>query len=167
MPAIRCPHCGSPVMVQGRRWECGWCGDSGGIASLHPSEQAKLPQSADDGCTLTFSVTVTNTSEDKDVPRFFSRSELEDMVRRWDFSKSEWICRDLLIAAFPETVSRWTAEELDDMDTQDLLSETGEKDPKAAIGIMRLLLDTVGEKLKDPEVAHQLLGWDMDDLLQN
>ena len=39
---IRCPNCGSPVIVKGNRWECGWCGNFGGIGSLHPSEQAKL-----------------------------------------------------------------------------------------------------------------------------
>ena len=31
MATIRCPHCGSPVMVRGNRWECGWCGDSGAL----------------------------------------------------------------------------------------------------------------------------------------
>jgi hypothetical protein len=89
------------------------------------------------------------------------------MVRRWDFSADEWACRDLLIAAFPEAVSRWTAEELEDMDTQDLLSETGEKDPEAAIDMMKLLLDTVGDKLQEREVAYQFLGWDMDGLLRD
>lgn len=39
--AIRCPHCGSPVMVRGNRWECGYCGDFGAISSLQPSEKAK------------------------------------------------------------------------------------------------------------------------------
>ena len=34
MATIRCPHCGSPVKVYGSRWECGWCGDFGGISSL-------------------------------------------------------------------------------------------------------------------------------------
>lgn len=87
--AIRCPHCGSPVMIRGRQWECGWCGDSGGIGSLPPSERAKLTQSTDDSCTLTFSVTVTNTSDDEDLPRYFSCAELEDMVRRWDFDEPE------------------------------------------------------------------------------
>ena len=27
--AMRCPYCGSPVMIRGRYWECGYCGDSG------------------------------------------------------------------------------------------------------------------------------------------
>lgn len=87
-------------------------------------------------------------------------------MRRWDFSEDEWACRDLLIAAFPEAVSRWTAEELKDMDTQDLLSETGEKDPEAAIDMVKLLLDTVGDKLQEKEVAYQFLGWDIDGLLR-
>ena len=42
MTKIRCPHCGSPVTVRGRWWECGWCGDCGQLGSLHPSERAKL-----------------------------------------------------------------------------------------------------------------------------
>ncbi len=45
------------------------------------------------------------------------------------------------------------------MDTQDLLSETGEKDPETAIDMMKLLLDTVGDKLQEKKVAYQLLGW--------
>lgn len=53
------------------------------------------------------------------------------------------------------------------MDTQDLLSETGEKDPEAAIDMMKLLLDTVGDKLQEREVAYQFLGWDMDGLLRD
>lgn len=162
--AIRCPHCGSPVMVRGSRWECGWCGDFGSISSLHHSEKAKLMQAATP--TIQFTVTVTDSS-DEEAPRNFSRSELEDMVRRWDFAENEWACRDLLIAAFPEAVSRWTAEELEGMDTMDLLSKTGEKDPEAAIDMMKLLLDTVRDKLREKEVAYQFLGWDMDGILRD
>lgn len=28
---MRCPWCGSPVMIRGSSWECGWCGDSGSL----------------------------------------------------------------------------------------------------------------------------------------
>ena len=45
--AIRCPHCGSPVMIRGNRWECGWCGDSGRLK--HSSGSKKI------GITLSFS----------------------------------------------------------------------------------------------------------------
>ena len=40
--AIHCPWCGSPVTICGDSWECGWCGDFGGIGSLGSSEREKL-----------------------------------------------------------------------------------------------------------------------------
>ncbi|MFR4758218.1 MAG: hypothetical protein ACLT9P_09100 [Evtepia gabavorous] len=55
---------------------------------------------------------------------------------------------DLLIAAFPDTVGRWTVEELLKMDTMELLLETGEQDPNTAIQMMKLLLDTAEEHLR-------------------
>lgn len=165
MSTIRCPHCGSPVMVRGSRWECGWCGDFGNISSLFPSEQAKLiPEESPPKITLECTVSVVDTTP---PPRHFTRTELVDMVRRWDFSENEWACRDLLIADFPDAVRRWTAEELEDMDTQELLYETGDSDPQTAVQMMKLLLDTAESHLQEPEVAEQLLGWDMYDLCQN
>lgn len=162
MVTIRCPHCGSPVRIRGSRWECGWCGDFGGISSLHPSEKAKLMQAT--ASTVQVTVTVTDTSEEE-IPRRFSRAELEDMVRRWDFSENEWACRDLLIAAFPEAVSSWSEEELAEMDTMDLLVETGQREPETALEMVKLLLNTAEEHLQDKEIASQLLNWDMYDLL--
>lgn len=161
MATIRCPHCGSPVMIRGSRWEYGWCGDFGSISSLHPSEKAKLMQAASP--TIQITVMVTDTSAEE-APRSFSRAELEDMVRRWDFSENEWACRDLLIAAFPEAVRRWPTEELFEMDTMDLLVETGEHDPETAIQMMQLLLDTAESRLQDPEPAYFLLGNELYDL---
>ena len=26
---FRCPNCGSPAKINGKQWECGWCGDYG------------------------------------------------------------------------------------------------------------------------------------------
>ena len=161
MATIRCPHCGSPVMVRGRWWECGYCGDYGKISSLHPSEKAKLMQAA--APVVQATVTVTDSSEEE-TPRRFSRAELEDMVRRWNFSEDEWACRDLLIAAFPEAVRRWSTDELSEMDTTDLLVETGEHDPETAIQMMKLLLDTAESHLQDPEPAYFLLGNELYDL---
>lgn len=34
VPRLSCPRCGSPVMLRGSRWECGWCLDSGELGSL-------------------------------------------------------------------------------------------------------------------------------------
>ena len=103
MAAIRCPHCGSPVKIRGSRWECGYCGDFGNISSLHSSEKAKLMGTATP--TVQVTVTVTDSSEEE-TPRRFSRAELEDMVRRWDFDENEWACQDLLIAAFPQAAAQ-------------------------------------------------------------
>ena len=162
MATIRCPHCGSPVRIRGNRWECGYCGDFGSISSLHPSEKAKLMQAATP--TVQVTVTVTDTSSEE-APRSFSRAELEDMVRRWDFDENEWVCRDLLIAAFPQAASRWSQEELAEMHTMDLLVETGQREPETALEMAKLLLSTAEEHLQDKEVASQLLNWDMYDLL--
>lgn len=160
MASIRCPHCGSPVMIRGNRWECGWCGDFGGISSLQPSEKAKLLQRAAPSVSIT--VTVTDTGEEEaeaeETPRSFTRMELEDMVRRWDFSENEQACRDLLIAAFPAAAGYWSAQELSEMDVMDLLVETGARHPETAIEMMKLLLDTAERRLQDPETAAYLLG---------
>ena len=95
------------------------------------------------------------------------RAALEDAIRRWDFSENEWICRDLLIAAFPEAASHWTAEELLQIDTADLLLETSEREPETAIQMMKLLLDTAESHLQEPEAAELLLGNDLYDLCQS
>ena len=164
MATIRCPHCGSPVKIRRSRWECGYCGDFGNISSLHPSEKAKLMQAVTP--TVQVTVTVTDTSEEE-TPRRFSQAELEDMVRRWDFSENEWACRDLLIAAFPEAASRWSQEELAEMHTMDLLVETARRDPQTALEMAKLLLNTAEEHLQNEEAANQLLGWDLYDLLSS
>lgn len=72
-------------MVRGNRWEYGYCGDFGAISSLQPSEKAKLVHVVAPSVHL--SITVTDSSNKEDYPRSFSRAELEDMVRRWDFLK--------------------------------------------------------------------------------
>lgn len=302
MANIRCPHCGSPVTVRGNQWECGWCGDSGALSSLHKPELAKLHQNqaaavaledlecgvlsimngmqehfgdGENERLLAFQLVVYGMSHallpaenqsqtnlqllqqffdaypvctaaevlgasrsgtaafadqfllTKDalgsfweellpkLPHYeahkawpdwlydtvdglsqveciFSgenssalfdtyqealdthwsvypilhpdRAALEDAVRRWDFSENEWVCRDLLIAAFPEAVKHWSANELLDMTTVDILAETGTNDPDTAIQMMKLLLDAAENHLQDPEAAEQLLGNDLYDL---
>ena len=114
--------------------------------------------------TVQITVTVTDSSEEE-TPRRFSRVELEDMVRRWDFDENEWACRDLLIAAFPQAASRWSEEALAEMHTMDLLVETAQHDPQTALEMAKLLLNTAEEHLQNEEAANQLLGWDLYDLL--
>ena len=168
MATIRCPHCGSPVMIRGSRWECGYCGDFGSISYLHPSEKAKLMQAAAPSIQITFTVKdTTEEPEEETPPRSFSRAELEDMVRQWDFSEDEWACRDLLIAAFPESVRFWTVEELSEMDTMELLGKVGEWKPEAGIQMMKFLLDIAERHLQEPEAAEQLLENDLYELCHN
>ena len=38
---MRCPWCGSPVMIRGSSWECGWCGDSGSLKTT-PLQQPEI-----------------------------------------------------------------------------------------------------------------------------
>ena len=45
---MRCPWCGSPVMIHGSYWECGWCGDSGRLKRTPVQQPAQI--------TLTLSV---------------------------------------------------------------------------------------------------------------
>lgn len=146
--AIRCPHCGSPVMIRGNRWECGWCGDFGALSSLHPSERAKL----DD--TIRATVTVTVTKQKEDTPRKFTQAELQAMVRRWDFTENEDAIRDLLLATFPEAAAY---DEADDLGTEELLGAIYEKNPDLAVEMWRKVLDVAQEHLQEPERAEYLL----------
>lgn len=106
--------------------------------------------------TVKVTVTVTDSSAEE-TPHRFSQAELEDMVRRWDFDENKWVCRDLLIVAFPQAASRWSQEELAQMHTMDLLVETARRDPWTALDMTKLLLNTAEEHLQNEEAADQLL----------
>lgn len=125
-------------------------------------------QAAAPSIQITFTVKdTTEEPEEETPPRSFSRAELEDMVRQWDFSEDEWACRDLLIAAFPESVRFWTVEELSEMDTMELLGKVGEWKPEAGIQMMKFLLDIAERHLQEPEAAEQLLENDLYELCHN
>lgn len=168
MTKIRCPHCGSPVRIRGQRWECTWCGDFGSLASLSPAQKAKLfqalqmPQTAP-AYRASAELDPEQVQDNLQSPPDYA--VLEDAVRRWNFSQNEWACRDLLLAAFPETARRFSREERDGMDTMDLLLNTAEEDPDTAIAMMKLLLNTAEGHLQQEDTARQLLGWDCYDLL--
>lgn len=68
---------------------------------------------------------------------------------------------------FPEVCDHWSPEELEEMDTMDLLVETGEFAPETALKMVKLLLDIAEDHLQEEEAARQFLGWDMEDVLQN
>ena len=164
---ISCPYCDSPVTMKGdSSWECGWCGNFGPFRELNAWDKAKLLQEEQVPKRISIPVRLVFETEEKPT-RKFSRAELEDMVRRWDFSENEWACRDLLVAAFPEEVRRWPPEELSKMGVMDLLAETGEHDPETAIQMMKLLLDTAEGHLQDPEAAYFLLGNELYDFCRS
>ena len=146
--AIRCPHCGSPVMIRGSRWECGWCGDFGALSSLHPSERAKL----DD--TIRVTVTVTVTDPEEESPKKLTPEELEAMVRGWDIVDNEDAIRDLLLATFPEAASYVEA---DDLGAEGLFGAAYEKNPDLAVQMWRKVLDVAQGHLQEPERAEYLL----------
>ena len=164
MTKIRCPHCGSPTRLRGTGWECTWCGDFGSLASLSPTQRAKLlqpdqppdrPAAQDPGAD--------QARDSLHTPPDYAA--LEDAVCRWNFSQDEWACRDLLLAAFPDTARRFTPEARAGMDTMDLLLSVAETDPDTAIAMLELLLNTAEGHLQQEDTARQILGWDCYDLL--
>ena len=48
---MRCPWCGSPVMIRGSSWECGWCGDFGSLQRTPAKKSQNTAQ-----ITLTLSI---------------------------------------------------------------------------------------------------------------
>lgn len=154
MLSVPCPHCGSPVRVRGKRWECPWCGDFGDVSSLSPAGKAALQNA--------LHISLKLTVQPPEEPHSFSRRELVQMVARWDFSENPLACRDLLLLDFPEVCDHWSPEELEEMDTMDLLVETGEFAPETALKMVKLLLDIEDVLQNDrvlPLVVEQL-EWD-------
>lgn len=164
MTKIRCPRCGSPVRIRGQRWECTWCGDFGSLASLSPTQKAKLLQAVRTPEHQASEDPRTAQAQDNLQPAP-DYAALADAVRRWDFSQYEWACRDLLLAAFPAAARRFSPAERAGMDTMDLLLAVAEEDPDTAIAMMELLLNTAEAHLQQEDTARQLLGWDCYDLL--
>ena len=156
---IRCPHCGNPAKAWANRWECGYCLDCGPISSLRPAQRAML-QAAMEQESICLSIQV---KMDTPPERQYSTQELEDMVRRWDFSENEFARIELLLRTFPQAISRWTEEELDQMGIADILIETGEFDPKASVEMMKFLLDAAQPSLQNPQAAQLLRGDDLYD----
>lgn len=147
MGEMRCPHCGSPVMVRGRQWECGWCGDSGFLA--RPQETREAPDSG-----LRFTLEVRWQEPEAEKPDL---AALEDAVARWDFSRYRDGLRDFLLSAFPELEAGRSGEDLRALDAEDLLNPLWKQSPALALAVWRRVLDTAEARLQDPAVAEYLL----------
>lgn len=98
----------------------------------------------------------------------FPIDDLRSSIQRWDFDENEYICcRDFLIASFPEAVSSFPPENLEEMDVAEILEAMAEAQPRTALNMMKLLLDTAQDHLMEPEAAQALLGEMLYDLCLN
>ena len=148
---MRCPWCGaSPVMIRGNMWECGFCGDSGFL------QADQIPQ-----VTITLTVNQNEAKSEADERRAVLEPDLKasrTAVKNWDFSEQEWACRDLLVASYPQIKKEWDFEQLKDADVYEILQKVCDTDPKTAIEMWRLLLDTAESHLSDEDAAALLVG---------
>ena len=99
---MRCPCCGSPVMIYGDRWECGYCGDSGFLSGI--CEEIDLTVSVDldpdlprirrvlNGCTAGF--------EDPSLPWKGLAYEISLALGRSPVGKLARL--DALLSGYPE-----------------------------------------------------------------
>ena len=98
----------------------------------------------------------------------FPIDDLRSSIEQWDFDENESICcRDFLIASFPEAASSFPPEKLEEMDIAELLEAMAEAQPKTALNMMKLLLDTAQDHLMEPDAAQALLGEMLYDLCIN
>lgn len=98
----------------------------------------------------------------------FPIDDLRSSIQRWDFDENEYICcRDFLIASFPEAASSFPPENLEEMDVAEILEAMAEAQPRTALNMMKLLLDTAQDHLMEPEAAQALLGEMLYDLCLN
>ena len=83
-------------------------------------------------------------------------------VQDWDFSWNRYALTQLLATDFPKVLRRWSAEELLDLMVYQILGTVYREDPETAIQMWRLLLDTAGDRLKEEEIAVELIDNAMD-----
>ena len=80
-----------------------------------------------------------------------------------DFPKNEDICREILLAEYPEEVPHETAEDFDERSWEYILDDVFANDPEKGMEMWRRLLDIAGPTLKiDTKTAETLLvdwGW--------
>lgn len=148
---MRCPWCGaSPVMIRGNTWECGFCGDTGTLRA------DQIPQ-----VTITLTVNQDEAQSEAEERHAVLEPDLRasrTAVKNWDFSDQEWACRDLLVASYPQIKKEWTFEQLKDAGVYEILQKVCDTDPKSAIEMWRLLLDTAESQLSNEDVAALLVG---------
>lgn len=140
---MNCPTCGAPdVMLRGTTWECGWCGDFGDIPRriLEERAAARRTKSLEDVVIQLKFVPCEHTDEPEEEP--FYAPKMEALVR-----------------AFPQELSDWSADELQEMTCAGLLHEVYKVRPQTAITMWRSLLpaDMDTDTLTDPGEAEDFI----------
>ena len=138
---MRCPTCGAPnVILRSRRWECGWCGNSGDIPRrvLEECAAARRTKSPEDVVIQLKFVPCEDAGEPEEEP--FCDSEVETLVR-----------------AFPQELSGWSGEELREMTCACLLHEVYKIQPQTAIAMWRWLLPPDTDTLTDRRAAEDFI----------
>ena len=101
---MRCPCCGSPVMIRGNLWECGYCGDSGCCGPEDPDVK------------LSFSVEIDPAFWNRRDPMEPEILEEGEAIRRLQASEDDGFfddhCRDILLRHYPEAFRNLSKEEL-------------------------------------------------------
>ena len=85
------------------------------------------------------------------------------LLSRGEFLPYEDICRNILVAEFPEEVAGYALEELADCTWDQIIDNVLQRDASKGIRMWRTLLDTAAPCLKnDPDTAETLLrDWDV------
>lgn len=103
---MRCPCCGSPVMIRGNLWECGYCGDSG----VYEPEEEKID------LDVSFSVEIDPAFWDQTD---YSKPQIDEeaaAVEKLQASQDDGFfddhCRDILLRHYPEAFEEISDEEL-------------------------------------------------------
>ena len=133
---MRCPCCGSPVMIRGNLWECGYCGDSG----------CYVPEEQD----LDFSVSVEIDPDfwdqgDPMDPEILGEAEA---IRKLQASEDDGCfddhCRDILMNHYPEAFRNFSKKDLCCFVLSDFLEENLR--PEQAEQAYDLLSSIVGSR---------------------
>ena len=130
---MRCPCCGSPVMIRGNLWECGYCGDSGCCV---PEEQA---------LDVSVSVEIDPDFWDQKDPMEPEILEEAEAIRKLQAPEDDGFfeehCRDILLRHYPHAFRNFSNEDLCFFILEDFLKENlSRQQAEEAYGLLSSLV---------------------------
>ena len=135
---MRCPCCGSPVMIRGNLWECGYCGDSG----------CYVPEDQNSDVDLSFSVEIDPSFWDRRDPMEPEILEEAEAIRKLQAPEDDGFfddhCRDILLRHYPEAFRNLSKEDLCFFSLSDFLKQN--LSPRQAEEAYGLLSSLVGSR---------------------